>query len=220
VPRKTLRRPFGNATTSRRLGGFAQIQLGSKTARPLGRRRYWPIFEAALEHGFSIGLHHRWDHDQRPVAGRLAAVLYRRSSDADPFDDEIRRVSLILEGVFDRYPRSEIVMIEGGFWFGYRSSAGGWMRIVEDARRGPTCTETFDYLKTNLCYATQPVEEPEHPDDLRKVLEWDWLGPHAVFQRYPHWDSTDPHPCMAVPDDRGGKTQPAHDNALAVYSFK
>src|SRR5437764_1181007 len=36
---------------------FAQIQLGSKTSEPLGRRRYWPIFAAAQANDLSIGLH-------------------------------------------------------------------------------------------------------------------------------------------------------------------
>ena len=44
---------------------FAQIQLGSKTSEPIGRRRYWPIFAAAQAHGLSIGLH---------VGGTFAAL--------------------------------------------------------------------------------------------------------------------------------------------------
>ena len=62
-------------------GGSARSSLARRPSEPLGRRRYWPIFEAALAHGLSIGLHIGGTHDQRAVGRRLAAVLHRRSSD-------------------------------------------------------------------------------------------------------------------------------------------
>ena len=51
---------------------FAQIQLGSKTSEPLGRKRYWKIFAAAQANGFSIGLHIGGRRIMRrpPAAGR------------------------------------------------------------------------------------------------------------------------------------------------------
>jgi len=36
---------------------FAQVLLLSRSAEALGRRRYWPIYEAASEHGLPIGIH-------------------------------------------------------------------------------------------------------------------------------------------------------------------
>src|SRR5207237_6441756 len=30
---------------------FVQVELESRTLEPLGRRKYWPIYEAAAEHG-------------------------------------------------------------------------------------------------------------------------------------------------------------------------
>jgi hypothetical protein len=48
---------------------FAQIQLGSKTSEPIGRRRYWPIFAAAQAHGLSIGLHVGGTFTSAPSAG-------------------------------------------------------------------------------------------------------------------------------------------------------
>jgi predicted TIM-barrel fold metal-dependent hydrolase len=37
--------------------GFAQVAMISHTIEPLGRRRYWPIYEAAAAHGLPVGLH-------------------------------------------------------------------------------------------------------------------------------------------------------------------
>ncbi len=67
---------------------FAQIQLGSKTSEPVGRRRYWPIFAAAQAHGLSIGLHVGGTFTQRAVSRRLAAILYRGASRPGAFDAE------------------------------------------------------------------------------------------------------------------------------------
>ena len=34
---------------------FVQVLLLVGTARPLGRRQYWPIYEACVRHGLSLG---------------------------------------------------------------------------------------------------------------------------------------------------------------------
>ena len=67
---------------------FAQIQLGSKTSEPLGRRRYWPIFAAAQANNLSIGLHIGGTQNSAPSAERLAAILHRGPPHAGPLDAE------------------------------------------------------------------------------------------------------------------------------------
>ena len=36
---------------------FAQVLLLSRTAEPLGQRRYWPIYEAAAAADLAVGIH-------------------------------------------------------------------------------------------------------------------------------------------------------------------
>ncbi len=36
---------------------FCQVLLMSRTSEPLGRQRYWPIYEAAAEAGLPVGIH-------------------------------------------------------------------------------------------------------------------------------------------------------------------
>ena len=81
--------------------------------------------------------------------------------------------SLILEGVFEAFPNLKVCLIEGGFaWvpsLGWRLDAH-WAKMrdeVPQVKRPPS-----EYMRTNLWFATQPVEEPENPDDLRQVFEW------------------------------------------------
>jgi predicted TIM-barrel fold metal-dependent hydrolase len=199
---------------------FCQIQLGSKTSEPLGRRKYWPIFEAALKHGLSIGLHIGGTQSSAPSPGGWPQ-FYIEDHQMLTHSMMNQATSLILEGVFDRYPDLKIVLIEGGFgWvptLGWRLDAH-WSKMrgeVPDLQRKPS-----EYLKTNLWYATQPVEEPEHPDDLRKIFEWIGWDRMVYSSDYPHWDFDDPNLAWRFQMTEVEKRNLLHDNALAVYSFK
>ena len=37
--------------------GFVQVLLVARTSEPLGRRKYWKMYEAALEYDLPIGIH-------------------------------------------------------------------------------------------------------------------------------------------------------------------
>ena len=72
-------------------------------------------------------------------------------------------MSMIMEGVFERFPTLKIVMIEAGFaWipsFGWRMDRN-WKRLkaeVPHLKRAPS-----EYMRENFWVSTQPMEEPEH----------------------------------------------------------
>ncbi len=56
--------------------GFVQLMLAIRTSEPLGRRKYWPIYEAAERHGLPIGIHFggQGGHADRH---RVALLLHR-----------------------------------------------------------------------------------------------------------------------------------------------
>ena len=114
---------------------FAQIQLGSKTSEPIGRRRYWPIFAAAQAHGLSIGLHVGGTFASAPSAGGWPQFyIEEHHSLVHTMQNQV--ASLILEGVFEAFPKLKVVMIEGGFaWVPHAGLAAG-CALGEDARRG------------------------------------------------------------------------------------
>ena len=199
---------------------FCQIQLGSKSSEPIGRRRYWPIFEVAQELGLSIGLHVGGTQSSAPSASGWPQ-FYIEDHQMLTHSMQNQATSLILEGVFDRFPGLKIVLIEGGFaWvpqLGWRLDAH-WSKMrgeVPDLQRKPS-----EYLKTNLWYATQPVDEPEHPDDLRQVIEWIGWDRMVYSSDYPHWDFDDPHLAWRFQMTEGEKKMLLRDNALDVYTFR
>ena len=199
---------------------FAQIQLGSKTTEPVGRRRYWPIFDAAQETGLSIGLHIGGTQNSAPSAGGWPQ-FYLEDHQVLSHSMQSQATSLILEGVFEEFPRLKICMIEGGFaWvptLGWRMDKH-WEKMrgeVPQVKHPPS-----HYLRHNLWYATQPMEEPEKPDDLRQVFDWIGWDRLVYSSDYPHWDFDDPHLAFPFQMTQPEKRQLLHDNALSVYKFR
>jgi predicted TIM-barrel fold metal-dependent hydrolase len=198
---------------------FAQIQLGSKTSEPLGRRRYWPIFAAAQANHLSIGLHIGGTQSSAPSAGGWPQ-FYLEDHHGLVHSMQNQAASMILEGVFDAFPDLKVVLIEGGFaWapqLAWRLDAH-WAKMRDEA---PLMRKPSEYMKTNLWFATQPVEEPEHPDDLRQVIEWIGWDRIVFSSDYPHWDFDDPHLAFKFQMTEDEKRMLFRDNALDVYSFR
>lgn len=199
---------------------FAQIQLGSKSSEPLGRRRYWPIFAAAQAHGLSIGLHVGGTQASAPSASGWPQ-FYVEDHHVLVHSMQNQAASLILEGVFEAFPGLKVVLIEGGFAWGptlaWRLDAH-WKKMraeVPDVKRPPS-----EYMRENIWFATQPVEEPENEEDLRQTL--DWIGWDRILYSsdYPHWDFDDPRYAFCIRLSEAEQRMIFRDNAKAVYAFR
>ncbi len=171
---------------------FAQIQLTSRSTEPIGRKRYWPIFEAAEHFGMPIGMHIGGEAGHGPTASGWPS-FYIEDHHGLIHSMQCQVTSMILEGVFERFPKLKIICIEGGFaWapsLAWRLDRH-WLKMrgeVPHLTRAPST-----YMRDNIWFSTQPMEEPENPEDLRKILGW--IGwDHIVFATdYPHWDFDDP----------------------------
>jgi predicted TIM-barrel fold metal-dependent hydrolase len=196
---------------------FAQIQLTSRSSEPIGRPRYWPIFEAAAHHGLPIGMHIGGEAGHAPTASGWPS-FYIEDHHGLIHSMQCQATSMVLEGVFDRFPGLRLIMIEGGFaWIPslkWRLDRN-WKRMrseVPHLRRAPS-----EYFASNIWVSTQPMEEPEDPEDLRRLL--DWIGWDRVLfaTDYPHWDFDDPRyafPCRLTETERRAIFR---GNAEAVY---
>jgi hypothetical protein len=198
---------------------FAQIQLSSRTPEPLGRRRYWPIFAAAEQSGLPIGLHVGGPSASAPSASGWPS-FYVEEHQILSHSMPTQAASLILEGVFDRYPRLKVVMIEGGFaWvpiLGWRLDAT-WSKMrseIPDLKLKPS-----EYFRRNLWFSTQPMEEPERPRHLRQVLEWIGFDRLVYSSDYPHWDYDDPRRAIKVALSDAEHHAIFRGNAEAIYRF-
>jgi predicted TIM-barrel fold metal-dependent hydrolase len=199
---------------------FVQVLLMSRTAEALGRRRYWPIYEAAVEHGLPVGIH-VFGYSGWPATNTGWPSFYIEEMAEHETSCSALLTSMVMEGVFDRFPTLKVVMIEAGFaWLpalGWRLDRC-WSRMRDElphVRRPPS-----EYLRQHVWVTTQPMEEPDPPvpEHLEQVMEW--IGwDHIMFASdYPHWDFDDP--VFALPRlDEARRRAIRVGNARALYGF-
>ena len=102
--------------------------------------------------------------------------------------------------MFEHIPNLRVVLVEGGFaWL----PALSWRldkhykRLREEVphlKRLPS-----EYIRDNIWVTTQPIEEPERPEDLLATCEWIGWDRMMFSTDYPHWDQDDPRYAFKVP---------------------
>jgi uncharacterized protein len=199
---------------------FVQIILSPRTNEPLGRRRFWPIFAIAQETGLPLGLHPAAHSGGAPSTGAGWPTYYMQEHYTFSTASEAVATSLVMEGVFEEFPRLKIAMIESGLsWapiLGWRMDRI-WERMrseVPRLKRPPS-----EYLRQYFWFATQPIEEPENPQHLLDVF--DWLGWDRLIYSsdYPHWDYDDPRFVLRVKISDEQRLKLFRSNALALYNL-
>jgi len=125
-----------------------------------------------------------------------------------------------MEGVFEQFPKLRIAMIESGFSW---APALGWRmdRVWERMRKETPHVKRppSEYLREHFWFATQPMEEPENPQDILQMFEW--IGwDHIMFSTdYPHWDFDDPRQAIRVRISDEQREKLFRANAKALYNL-
>jgi predicted TIM-barrel fold metal-dependent hydrolase len=198
---------------------FVQILLPFRTRDPLGNSRYWEMFEAAEHFDLPVALHPAAQHGESgsgwpsfyiELHAGLPAALYPQLA------------SLIFEGVFDRFPKLRVVFQEGGWsWVApfMRQLDRSWSLLRSEVPG--LLARPSEYVRRHLWFTTQPIEEPETPDQFAELYDQfvgAGLASRLMFSSdYPHWD-------FDAPDRAIPHALPQHDreaifsgNALGCY---
>ncbi len=199
---------------------FAQISVLPHGIEPLGRQRYWPIFEAAEAYNKPIGIHVGGASGWAPTStGWPSYYVEEHHSKAEAMQSLM--VSMVLEGVFERFPKLRVVLIEGGFvWvpsLAWRLDKH-WARLkseVPHLKRLPS-----EYIRDHFWYTTQPVEEPENPQHLVDAMDWVGWDKILFSTDYPHWDYDDPNFAFKFRMTEEKKLMLYRNNAKTLYGFK
>ena len=171
---------------------FVQVLLLSRNVEPLGQRRYWPIYEAAQEAGLPVGVH-AFGFGGNPITASGWPSFYIEEMVGHSQCQQTVLASLVLEGVFERFPNLNMIMIEAGF--GWTPSLAWrldkvWQRLrseVPRVKRPPS-----EYIREHIYWTTQPMEDPERRQDLFDVIDWIGWDKLLFATDYPHWDFDEP----------------------------
>lgn len=199
--------------------GFAQVAMATHSIEPLGRRRYWPIYEAAVAHGYPVGLHTS-GFNGAAVTPAGWPSFYVEEQHGTAISQQGVTISLVTEGVFARLPELRVVVVEAGFaWVpsvAWRLDRH-WDKLRDEV---PHLTRPpSEYIRENLWFTTQPMDEPERARDLRHIL--DWIGWDRVLfaSDYPHWDMDSPELGIKLRMTPQERRMIYGDNARAVYGL-
>jgi predicted TIM-barrel fold metal-dependent hydrolase len=198
---------------------YVQVFMLSRTGEALGRRRYWPIYQAAVEHGLPVGIH-VFGYSGWAMTNTGWPSFYIEEMTEHATSAQAMVTSFIMEGVFERFPGLKVVLIESGFaWLpalGWRLDKL-WQRMKDEVphvKRPPS-----EYLREHFFVSTQPMEEPEDPDHLIEVMNWIGMDRILFASDYPHWDFDDPFLALPPALSQAQRTAIYSGNARTLYRF-
>jgi predicted TIM-barrel fold metal-dependent hydrolase len=200
--------------------GFAQVLFVVRTMEPLGSRKYWKVYEAALRHDLPIGIHFGGS-GAGPITGAGKPSHYIEDHGGMPTAFQAQVASFVYEGVFEVFPELKVVLIEGGF---------GWLaplmwRLdscykklkmeVPHLKRLPS-----EYIREHFWLSTQPMEEPSRPEYFFQMLEHLDMNDRLMFATdYPHWDFDAPDMALPTGLDADLKRNILAENARILYKL-
>jgi uncharacterized protein len=204
--------PFEDGPTSARMiaqragdRNFAQVLLLTRTAEPLGQRRYWPIYQAAVEANLPVGIH-AFGYGGTAMTSGGWPSYYIEEMVGHAQCQQAVLTSLIFEGVFERFPTLKVVLVEAGF--------AKLRKEVPHVKRLPS-----EYMRSNVWFTTQPVEEPEPREHLADAIEWMGWDRVLFATDYPHWDFDDPAHALPIRMTETQRRGIFLENAKAVYDI-
>jgi hypothetical protein len=197
---------------------FVQVLLLVMGDTLLARRINWPIFAAAEKYGLAVGVHAGSTYRWAPTpSGWPSHRIEDYVAQSAAFENQL--VGFLAEGVFQKFPKLRLVLIESGFtwlpsllwrtgkeWRGVRAEVP-WIDR-------PPAEIVHEHVRLTL----QPVDAPKNdPAALARTLEHIGSDRVLLFSTdYPHWQFDGEN---ALPDGlpEGSIRRLLVENALETY---
>ncbi|MCP3461211.1 MULTISPECIES: amidohydrolase family protein [unclassified Bradyrhizobium] len=186
---------------------FVQVLLPVMGEKLLGRREFFPLYEAAERHGLVVAVHAGSTYRYAPtIVGWPSYQFEDYVAQAQAFANQT--ISLVVEGVFHRFPRLKVVMLESGvswlpmtMWRTDKTWRGARPEVPW-VDRWPS-----EIIREHLRFTIQPFDAPDATAVGQTI---DRIGTDQVLlfsTDYPHWqfdgadvlpDGLSPHSLMKI----------------------
>jgi len=166
---------------------FVQVLLPARADLPWGNKNNHRIFAAAREHRLQVAVH-AWGRAGKAPTPSGFTTTYLEDYIANQPIAQAQVLSLVAEGVFDRFPELRVVLVECGFawlppllWRFDKDWKGVW-REVPWLKRLPS-----EYVIEHLRFTTAPAHLPDDADAIAQLLEMLPAGKLLTYASdYPH----------------------------------
>jgi hypothetical protein len=196
---------------------FVQVLVLSRTGEPLGNRRYWPIYQAAAEAGLPVAVH-AFGYGGGPITSAGWPSHYIEEMAGHAQSCQAALASMVIEGIFERFTGLKVIMVEAGFaWapaFSWRLDKI-WKTLKAETPHLKQLPS--EYLKQQVWWTTQPMEEPDPRTELLDTIKWMGWDRLLFATDYPHWDFDDPSLAMPLSIAETERRAFFRDNARALY---
>jgi predicted TIM-barrel fold metal-dependent hydrolase len=195
---------------------FVQVLLPVRSDTPYGNVRFHPLFEAAVRHDLVVGLHAWGRAGTAPgVSGISGTYIEDYLANSQVVQTQV--VSLVSEGVFDRFPSLRVALIECGFtwmpsllWRFDKDWKGVW-REVPWVRERPS-----EYVRKHFRATTEPAQLPRDDEDRAALLDMVGLEMLMYASDHPH-DHGDSGAAMLEAIDAGAREAITRTTATSFY---
>jgi uncharacterized protein len=203
--------------------GIIQVLVACGAPTGYGDRRYWPIYEAAAEMGLPLAMHVGGEGlgTNAPPTATGYPSYYLEWHALLPTTAMSHVASLVVNGVFERFPALRVVVLEAGAaWLApllWRLDAN-WKALRTEVpwiTRAPS-----EVVRDHIRFTTQPLEQPRNGRHLHRLLEMvDGMDGMLMFSTdYPHWDVDTPQVVeRRLPPEWRAKVM--SENARAFYGL-
>lgn len=171
--------------------GFVQVLLPVRSDRLYGQRVFWPMFEAMERHRLVVGLHWGGLAENGPTpTGYASWFVEEYAEEPQLFGSQM--TSMIIEGLFQKFPGLKVSMLEGGFtwlptWsWNMNKKWKGLRRDFPWVDRLPT-----EIIRDHFRFSIAPADLGP-PAQMERILKWlnsDDLLMYA--SDYPHLHTDD-----------------------------
>jgi len=196
---------------------FVQALFIAGTEEPLGKSRFWPIYETCERLGLAVGIHAGSSY-HHAVTGSGWPTYWSEDYAASSLAMHAQVGSLVAEGVFVKYPKLKAVLIESGvtwlppylwrlskFWRGVRLEVPWIDRLPSEI------------VKDHIRLTTAPFDAPDDPEMLARIIDQLPSEDMLIFASdFPHWQH-DGDDMLPRGLDRALVKKILIDNPLATY---